>query len=517
MPGLGGSRATGVVEGDLVETFEFSPDRLQLILKLRQGLRWDQKAPTGGRLIDAQDVVFSWNKFARGGFARSDLAYNATAAPGAPIESISSPDPRTVIFKLKQVDASLLALLAYDRGLYIMPRESEASFDPRLETRGYGPWLMTESRTGVQRLWARAPEYYVKGRPFIDKIEQPIIHGYSARLTQFRAGLIWTNVASQDDVIPLWKDVPGLILRQADNFATTTTSLGFGYQEASPWRDQRVRQAVSLLINRQALVDMRSNKAVFEAEGLPLDIRYHTAVSAGWQGYWIDPREEAAFGPNARFFRFLPDEAKKLLTAAGYPEGLDTPLHYTGGGEYGPGYTRTAELTAAMLYEGGIRATPDPRDFQSDWQPNYNSVHAAAGGGRLNRSFPGLILRFGSPNATFAAQAYAAYHPAGSRFVGATADGKNPHLGDPEMNKQLEDIRKEFDLRRQQSLAWDFARSMAAKTYEIPIPPHSSLPYSLTWPALSNVGTSRVWPGGNPVTESAINLWIDGSKAPLKS
>ena len=60
------------------------PDRLLVTLRLRQGLKWEGKAPTNGRAIDAADVVFSWNKFARFSPFRGELAFAGDAAPGAP-------------------------------------------------------------------------------------------------------------------------------------------------------------------------------------------------------------------------------------------------------------------------------------------------------------------------------------------------------------------------------------------------------------------------------------------------
>jgi ABC-type transport system substrate-binding protein len=360
LPGVYPSAASGEVEGDLVEAAEASADRLQLTLRLRHGLRWEQKAPTNGRAIDAQDVLFSWGKFSRLNPAAGDLAFNAESSPGAPIESVTSPDPRTVVLRLKQPDAALPGLLAGERLLYVMPRESDGGFDPRFETRGYGPWLMSENRPGIVRVWSKNPEYHVKGRPFIDRIEQPFVPEYGARLAQFRAGLIWSSVVSQNDVVSTKRDLPELLLRSQDNFATAPSSLAFGYDGDSPWKDERLRQAVSLLIDRETLIDLKTNRQRFAAEGLSLAVRYHSAVGAGWDGYWVDPTDEAAFGPNARYFRYDPAEARRLMSAAGYPDGIDTLLHYAAGSE-GAAYVRTAELLSGMLHEGDVRARLDPR------------------------------------------------------------------------------------------------------------------------------------------------------------
>ena len=515
-PALYPDHARGNVEGDLVESYEVSPDRLQYTLRLRQGPKWESKAPTSGRPVDAGDALFSWNKFARSSPYRADLAYHVDAAPGAPVEAVTSPDPRTIVFKLKQPDASFLALLASDRLLYVMPRESEGGFDPRTDVRGYGPWLMAENRPGVLRVWSKNPDYHVKGRPFMDRIEHLVVSEYASRLAQFRAGLIWPSVASQDDIIETNKAVPGLSLRQLDNYSTVPSTLGFGYDGDSPWKDERLRQAVSLLIDRETMVDLKTDRGRLVAEGLPVDLRYHTAVAAGWEDFWVDPQDAARFGAEGKFLSYDPGEARRLMEAAGFGGGIETLLHYNGGNEYSPSYTRTAELISGMLHAGDIRARLDPRSYENDWLPNYQSGYTpAANLGKQIRGFPGLIYRAGAASPTLATQLYGVYHRNGGRFIGITPDGKNAQNGDADVNRAVESLRREFDLDKQKSMALDFARLVARKAYDIPAPAHSTLGFSLSWPVIANLGTYRGWPAGSPVTETNLHQWLDASKPPL--
>jgi peptide/nickel transport system substrate-binding protein len=119
-----------MVEGDLMESYEVSPDKLTLTFKMRQGLKWDPKAPTGGRVIDAQDVLFSWKKFGTVNASAVNLVYDAQKAPTAAVESVTSPDDKTIVMKLRQPDGALLTLLAGWDQLYIMPREADGGFDP---------------------------------------------------------------------------------------------------------------------------------------------------------------------------------------------------------------------------------------------------------------------------------------------------------------------------------------------------------------------------------------------------
>jgi len=506
--------ATGAVEGDLAETYEISPDKLSVVLRLRQGLKWDGRPPTNSRLIDPQDAVESWSKFASVSPFRNDLAYHADLAPGSPVDSMTSPDPRTLVVRLKYPDAAVLGLLASEKLFYVMPRESIGGFNPWTETRGYGPWLLTDNRQG-SRIWTRNPEYHIKGRPYIERIEVSTTSEYAARLAQFKAGSIYTSVVSQDDVLPTKLELPEMLLRKADNYATSPSSISFGYNELG-WRDERMRQAVSLLIDRETLIDLRTSRQKLAAAGLELDVRYHSAVGAGWEGYWVDPQKEAQFGPNARFYRFDPAEAKRLLTAAGYEGGVETLLHYNGGNDYGPGYTRSAELLAGMLRDGAINASLIPHDYQNDWQPNYNFAYTSvASPGKPLSGFPGIAFRFINNYPTPAMQLFSTLHRAGGRFHGFSPDGKNPHLGDPDLNRMLEEMRRDFDIKKQQAYAQDIARLVARKAYVIPMLPFAALNFGLTWPVVGNLGVFRGWPGGSPVTETALHQWLDATKPPL--
>jgi ABC-type transport system substrate-binding protein len=508
-------RPIGNVDGDLAETFETTPDRLQVTFRLRQGLKWDSRPPVNGRTIEATDVVASWGRFTKLSPFRVEMAFDATLAPGAPVDTVTAPDARTVVVKLKQPDAGIMALFASDRLFYVLPKEADAGFDPRLEQRGYGPYKLGDNRPMSFRSWNRNADYFVKGRPFIDTIELPIISDYASRLAQFKAGNIWTHVASQGDVVNVRKEIPALRLAKGDQFSTSPSSLAFGYEGDSPWKDERLRQAVSLLLDRETLIEVHTNRSHFAAEGLELDVRYHSAIGAGWDGYWVDPTADQAFGPNAKYFRFNASEARKLLVAAGYQEGLDSVFHYNGGGQYGAVYNRTVEMVSGMLAAGGIRLALQAHDF-ADWQANYAYAYAATqNAGKQIRGFNGVIYRVGGSSPSVPAQLFAQFHKDGIRFEGMSPDGKNAQAGDPEVNNAAAAIRKEFDLAKQQALALDFARMMAKKAYVIPNLPFASSGFTLTWPALANFGVYRSWPAGNPIAEANLNLWVDTSRPPV--
>jgi peptide/nickel transport system substrate-binding protein len=154
-----GSEAT---TGDAAESFELTPDATQLTLKLRQNHKFDPKPPTNGRAMDSADVKYSWERFEKNGASARDLAYSR--GPAAPIESISTPDARMVVFKLAFPCAAVTDLLASQQHFYVMPKETD-EFNSKAEMRGSAPiswtstsrafaWSIRRTRTGTT---GRAP------------------------------------------------------------------------------------------------------------------------------------------------------------------------------------------------------------------------------------------------------------------------------------------------------------------------------------------------------------------------
>src|SRR5207249_10744958 len=78
------------ISGDLAESWEWSPDGREVIMKIRQGVKWHNKQPVNARLIDIDDVTFSWNRFAAKNSGRAGVA-NAVN-PDAPVLSLTATD-----------------------------------------------------------------------------------------------------------------------------------------------------------------------------------------------------------------------------------------------------------------------------------------------------------------------------------------------------------------------------------------------------------------------------------------
>src|SRR5689334_15273662 len=102
--------ANGDVEGDIVESWELSPDKLTLTAKINPNAHFAPVAPVNGRSVDARDVVASWERHKGKSNQRADFANEVN--PAAPIVSMTASDDKTVVIKLAAPNAVVQSRLA---------------------------------------------------------------------------------------------------------------------------------------------------------------------------------------------------------------------------------------------------------------------------------------------------------------------------------------------------------------------------------------------------------------------
>lgn len=488
--------ATGEIQGYLAQSFEL-PEPTRVVFKLHPNAVWQNAAPLNKRQIDAEDVVFSWEKFAAKSTSRKDLAKLADN-PGGPVESVKAIDKTTVEFKLAYPYAPFLSAMAYSRYLQIMPRESEAGgYDPRNETRSGGPWILQNYQRNVIFQYRKNPDYWDADNVYLDGFDIPIIPEYAAGMAQFRAKKVWSFAVRQEDVIATKKDVPDLAV-DANAFGRTCWNMYFGLKPDSPFIDPRVRAAVSMLIDRDLWIDTFNNVSAFQKEGYPTDVRYHSHISSGWEGMWVDPKS-AAMGAGGKNFEYNVAEAKKLLEAAGHANGIETDIAWISTGQYGTTFPKQAEVFKGMLEESGLFKLKQVNpDYQTDYLPNY---YFAKG------NFNGIAVGASTQYPEVDQFLYSYYHSKGARqkvaFQGEASDAK--------LDGMIEAQRQELDAGKRKTMIQDIQKHMAETMPLIPYPGQSPT-FSLFWPWIGNAGVFRSWDGESARNTNETKLWFDKSK-----
>jgi ABC-type transport system substrate-binding protein len=498
-------QSDGSVMGDFAESFELTPDKLTLTVKIDPGVGLPPVAPVNGRTMDADDVLFSWERLKAQGIGRAELAYDINK--NAPIVSITKVDNTTLTLKLAEPNVTTMALLGSDvlGSLYIIPKEArDGKFDPVKAAWGSGPYYMTRNEAAGYA-WKRNPNFkrasLKNGEPFVDEIDEPVLTDLAAQQAQFRAGtfLMMAGVLPPD-IIQVKKDLPQLLMR-ATPPNTFNTRIFFGSNPDSPFKDERVRIAFMKCIDRDALLATNFNTDKFAQEGLPVDARWEGPTrSATYTGWWLDPKGKD-FGPNAKNFVYSLEDAKALLKAATGQDTLAFDLTYAAAGptSFPIFYYTAAETWMGMIESSGVfKQTRKTINYASEWTPQYRNSKG---------KFTGVTWGPDTAPAEAVAAAFYNYNSAGGAYYMG---------GDSTLDEMTVKARQEFDDKKRMALMYDFQRYEAGKFYNELYANAGS--FQLAWPALRNI---LVYRGGTNWMDDALGntglkAWIDPEQPPLK-
>jgi peptide/nickel transport system substrate-binding protein len=498
---------------DLAESWEQTPDGLQIVMKLRQGVRWHNKPPVDGRAFDVDDVLFTWDRFSRKSTARVSVANSVN--PDAPIVSITATDPKTIVVKLAEPIVYGLVFFAinYSDGVMVIPKETDTTFDIRSDLIGTGPFYLSNYTPSVGFTLKRHESHYE--RAWLEQIDSPIISEYSAALGQLRAGNLYSMGTyrgaagvTPEDILPLKREEPRISIYQGD-FRGAGDNLYFGWlpEGQSVFLDERVRQAISMAIDRELFMDTFLNVSNFRSEGLPVETWLNTHLPASRGDWWLDPRGKN-FGPGARFFEHNLTEAKKLLAAAGYPNGFDAVSNYVTGPQIG--VPRHKEVTDAFITELGIKVTVNSIDYLKEYAPKYRdgkgqfegwAYTTTAGGAGKDDPLVGLANEYWSKSGA-------------ASFRGFSTSGKNDLSGDPQVDALFEKARLERDTDKRKELVHEIQRYLAKPMYAVPSPGLATS-FDAAWPCIGNF---NVWHPGAPGGRRIYHLlWLDQSRPPISN
>jgi peptide/nickel transport system substrate-binding protein len=318
---------------DLASSVE-SPDAVTWTLKLRTNARFHNIAPVNGHAVEAEDIKAS---YVRGLTAGSVAATGLTVMDASQIQT---PDKNTVVIKLKYPFANFKNILASGQYSWIFPRELLAgAYDPKSKTIGSGPFLFDSYTPDVALNLKRNPDYFDQPRPYVDAVKVAIVPDPNQQYAQFAAGQIDTlSNISQQNLPTYQQQIPNA--QTITNWGPGDAQLYYKPQDPkSPFRDIRVRRAVSLSFDRDALT-----KAAFDGKAIP---NFYSPQSLGDWSLKMDQLPP----DTAQWYKFDLNQASQLIRAAGL-EGFElkylSPSPYPAGGD-SPSFHVLREATASMV------------------------------------------------------------------------------------------------------------------------------------------------------------------------
>ena len=330
----------------LAEKWTVSKDGLEYVFQLRKGVKWhSNKNFQPSRDFNADDVIFmierQW-KESHPYFKVTSPNHSYFGDMGMPklLKSVDKVDDHTVKIVLNRPEAPFLADLAMQWAGIQSKEYADAMLKAGTpekvdqEPIGTGPFALVQYQKDAIIRFKAHPTYWA-GKAKIDDLIFSITPDASVRWAKVQKAechvMPYPNPADLDSIR---KDPNVQVLEQA--------GLNVGYlaynTTKKPFDDVRVRKAINMAIDKNAIIS-----AVYLSTGV-------AAINPIPPSMW-------SYNKAIKDDAFNPAEAKKLLAAAGYPNGFSTDLWAMPVQRpYNPNAKRIAELMQADLAKIGVTA-----------------------------------------------------------------------------------------------------------------------------------------------------------------
>ena len=304
----------GSVGPGLAESWGIPDDGKTYTFKLRAGVKFHD-----GTDFEATDVVFSLDR------ARAEDSTNAQKALFAGIDSVEAVDDTTVRVTLKNPQGNFLFNMAWGDAVIVA---SESIEDIKTNPVGTGAFTFTDWKQGDSITISRNPDYW-GAAPALETATFKFISEPTAAFGAMMAGDLdaFYSYPAPENLAQFEAD-PRFRVLAGNTEGETILAIN---NKMEPFNDIRVRKAVSMAIDRQAIID----GAMF-GYGTPIGTHF-----APHNPDYVDLTANSPYDPAA---------AKALLAEAGFPDGFETTLKLPP-----PSYARRGgEIIAAQLRAVGI-------------------------------------------------------------------------------------------------------------------------------------------------------------------
>ena len=314
----------------VAEKYTLSEDGTTYTFTLREGVKFHN-----GQAVTAEDVVYSINRCA----AVPEGQEKPLVAAFSAVKSVEALDEKTVAVTIAQRDLEFISYMT----AAIIPAGYENQDTAPV---GTGPFRFV-SRTPQQDFVMERFEDYWGAPAWLDKVTYKICENADALVMNLNGGSI--------DLCAHLTSAQASQLNQNFQVLEGTMNLVqaiYLNNQAKPFDNQLVRQALCYAIDRQGIMDM-----VADGHGTAVGSSIYPAFTKYFLPELVDkyPHDVA--------------KAKELLAQAGYPDGFDMTISVPN--NYQP-HMDTAEVVAEQLREAGINVTIQPVEWSTWLDTIYN-------------------------------------------------------------------------------------------------------------------------------------------------
>jgi len=311
----------------LAERWE-APDSLTYIFHLHRGVHFHD-----GRPLTARDVKWTFDSLLLGRIRSTKTASYRL------VDHLDAPDDYTVIFHLKEPDAPLLWSLS-DGAIGIVPEGSgeEMTRHPI----GSGPFKFVSAETDREVVLDRNDNYWGE-KAKLARVRFAVVPDETTQALELRKGtgdIAFNSYLTPDSVLTLARE-PDLAVERGPG--TRLAYLAFNLRDPI-LRDPRVRQAIAYALDRQPMIDY-----LWRGEA-------QLARS-------ILPAQSWAYDGEVRSYSHDPDQANRILDAAGYAAVNGVRFHITMKTSTDPNTRMMVAVIQQQLRAAGIAL--DIRSFES--------------------------------------------------------------------------------------------------------------------------------------------------------
>jgi peptide/nickel transport system substrate-binding protein len=303
----------------LAEQVTIAKDLTSITLKIRLGVKFHD-----GTKLDADAA--KWNL---------DFALQSGRFPF--MKDIVKLDDMTVRMGLNFYDNTITQSLATMSAISPTAVKKNGEEWAKWNPVGTGPFIFKSYERDVKLTMVRNPEYWIPGLPYLDAIEWIYIPDDMTRTAAFMHGEAQVVRASAMDAQKLIS-MGFELIRQPSYMPSRSVIEPDSLNPNSPFYNQKVREAVWISINRDAII---------KARGFGLSKTCNQFAGPGQPGYIAELETLRPYDPA---------KARQLLAEAGYPKGFKATLYPNPGGVTDPdtmvaiqGYLKDIGITLEIV------------------------------------------------------------------------------------------------------------------------------------------------------------------------